>query len=220
MDDYISKPIEPQKLFDTIDRWAKLPMIENKGAISGFPGERVEDASVGETTLESEVPDADVVLDDSIISDWADRLDFSVVDAATDYDERGEEGDEKSVGYTVDVTEAPLDLDNALPRFYNDQEFFIEMLDEFTEHLEGRIKDLNRALEAGDARTMQRLAHNLKGAASNFNAVRLTALAKELEREVALGDLSNAMAVITGIDAEVPRLHDYLRRLKSKHRSK
>lgn len=220
MDDYISKPIEPQKLFDTIDRWAKLPMIENKGAISGFPGERVEDASVGETTLESEVPDADVVLDDSIISDWADRLDFSVVDAATDYCERGEEGDEKSVGYTVDVTEAPLDLDNALPRFYNDQEFFIEMLDEFTEHLEGRIKDLNRALEAGDARTMQRLAHNLKGAASNFNAVRLTALAKELEREVALGDLSNAMAVITGIDAEVPRLHDYLRRLKSKHRSK
>lgn len=62
------------------------------------------------------------------------------------------------------------------------------MLGEFIERMEGRIQDLNRALEAGDAQAMQRIAHNLMGAVSSFNAVLLTALAKELEMEGAQGD--------------------------------
>lgn len=64
-------------------------------------------------------------------------LDFSVVDTVDDYSEVSEEGVEEPA---EDLAESLIDLVEALPRFYNDQEFFIEVLGEFIERMEGEFK--------------------------------------------------------------------------------
>ena len=64
MDDYISKPLEPQELFDTIDRWAQLPAIEIDSVEAGYANERYEDTGEEDTTADVEASDVDVVLDD------------------------------------------------------------------------------------------------------------------------------------------------------------
>jgi HPt (histidine-containing phosphotransfer) domain-containing protein len=106
--------------------------------------------------------------------------------------------------------DAPLELQAALPRFDGDMEFFREMLEEFIDHLPGRVVELRTALGEEDAQKLNRLAHNLKGAAANFNAVQLTEFSKNLELQAKQSDLSNAASLIAGIETEMLCLKSFL----------
>jgi two-component system, sensor histidine kinase and response regulator len=151
MDDYLSKPLEIEELFSTIERWisSEIPSVEN------LPSE-VKPEGIGSISTE------------------------------------------------------PINLEKAMPRFDYDKAFFNEMLGEFVEHLEERIELLRKALSSQNADELARLAHNLKGASANFNAENLNASALELETRSKDGDLSGAEELIARIEAELPRLRDFL----------
>ena len=209
MDDYIAKPLDPQELLAAIDRWGEL--LE-------APGEAGVDAGAVETYLPS-------------TDEWADLLAPSFEGTALDFggalpEELAPAPLETPADQAGPAQQAlpeaalsrleqgsPLDLRSALPRFDSDLAFFREMLQEFIAHLPDRITGMKESLQAQDVVKLNRQAHNLKGAASNFNAGRLTELAKTLELKAEQADLSGGADLIGGIEAELPHLEAFLERM-------
>jgi len=81
----------------------------------------------------------------------------------------------------------------------------------FLEYLPGQIETLHKALDAGDADTLRREAHSLKGSAGNLGALPLSRLCKELESQAAAHDLAAAQNTLAAIDSEAPRLIEALK---------
>jgi HPt (histidine-containing phosphotransfer) domain-containing protein len=102
-----------------------------------------------------------------------------------------------------------------MPRFNNDLGFYIEMLQEFNDHLKERVQELRDALAAGDASLVQRLGHNLKGVAANFGAGELAAAALELETKSRTNDLAEAQGTVDQIETKIPELGAFLEELKN-----
>lgn len=113
---------------------------------------------------------------------------------------------------TTLVKEEPIDIEAAMPRFGGDHAFFLELLSEFVENMDERIKLFRSALERGETKELTRMAHNLKGAASNFNAHPLTNYASELELQAKSGNMTMAKEYIEKIQEEAPRLREFLHR--------
>ncbi len=194
MDDYISKPIQPQALLTALERWmaektasAESPIIEEmdySAPPSAF-GPLSIDADAGlfgegaAVTEKSEHPAAPAFITDQPPKDFA----------------------------------QPLDLQKALPRFNNDREFFNEMCAEFMAHLPGRLEELKNTFEARDLETFTRTAHSLKGLAASFSAEPVTQISAELELLGRQGNLDAAPPLMERLEAESRRLLDYMRDL-------
>ncbi len=196
MDDYISKPLDRQVLFNAIERWAQP--IGVTGKLSKLERREKEDHSVA--------PDAlPLTQNGPAFGESAQPDRFPAPEA-----KRGAApppADSRPSGIP------PLDIEAALPRFSNDRDFFNEMSREFLKNLPARIQEMTDALETVDSASLNRAAHNLKGMSANFSASTLTALAKKLERQSREGDLSEAASIIRQIEAEAARLEKYLAEL-------
>ena len=68
-----------------------------------------------------------------------------------------------------------------------------------------------RQAQAGDASQVHRLAHSLKGTASNFCANDLTGYARSLEEQARDNNLENAQALISRIENEGPQLREFIK---------
>ncbi|MCJ7676573.1 MAG: response regulator [Anaerolineales bacterium] len=115
----------------------------------------------------------------------------------------------------VIATGEPLDREMALPYFGGDQAMFEELLTQFVGHLGDEIARLKATLEAGDANAFARQAHSIKGIAATFCAEALTQAARQLEALGFDNNLDAARPWIEALEAERPKLEDYLRRLTS-----
>jgi HPt (histidine-containing phosphotransfer) domain-containing protein len=107
-----------------------------------------------------------------------------------------------------------VDIDAALPRFYFDRQFFIDMFGEFISILPTQISDLKAAIQKEDIEGLAHLAHDLKGSAANFSANTLRALALELEQAGKANNLEEAQSLIAQMDEQVARLSEYLEKLR------
>ena len=103
----------------------------------------------------------------------------------------------------------PVNIDDALIRFDNDRDFFNEMAEDFVNHLPNRLEELKTCYEKVDAIGVSRAAHNLKGMAATFSARELTKLAERLELGTRHGELHQAEALITEIEAEIKKVCAY-----------
>ncbi len=113
----------------------------------------------------------------------------------------------------------PVELDDALPRFLDDREFFTQMLGEFVAQLPEQIAELQEDARAGDAQALYRHAHTLKGMAVNFSAGRLSGHASELEMDARREELGRAALLITRIERETASLQQYLAALTAEEKS-
>ncbi|MDP3184406.1 MAG: response regulator [Anaerolineales bacterium] len=109
--------------------------------------------------------------------------------------------------------DTPLDLQMALPRFNDDRAFFLELCQEFMAHLPDQIQGMQAALKSGDANTLSRLAHNLKGISANFSAGPLSDLAAQLETLGKQEDLTAAPALLEQVETESDRLREFAKGL-------
>lgn len=150
MDDYISKPIDPQRLLEVVQRWSEPH------------------------TPQKVVP---------------------------------QEADSEEGGHPED---APIKLRAALNRFGGDKEFLKEMLREFLDSLPGLLTSLEKAAKTGDAKTVQRQAHKIKGTAMNLGAQGIADLALHLEGLGPGADLAHAGEMIQDLRAESQHLEEYI----------
>jgi signal transduction histidine kinase/CheY-like chemotaxis protein/DNA-binding LacI/PurR family transcriptional regulator/HPt (histidine-containing phosphotransfer) domain-containing protein len=184
MDDYLSKPIEQQAMFNALDRWAQpdTSLHRSDPEVQDYSGH--PDTFAAESSLESE---------DGLFGETA-----SAKTAAR-----------KSVppAFLAELAnEPPMDIAGALPRFYNDRSFLIEMCRDLLGHMPGRLVDMKKALETNDANTLFRLAHNLKGVSANFNTGPLTHVAAEIEALGKAEDLTYAADLVRQVEIEAERL--------------
>jgi len=139
---------------------------------------------------------------------------FKAIERWTQFPRPAEEAEAEPALATSAPSEDPLDRRKALPFFGGDEAFFDRLLGQFVVNLGGDIEKLKAARASGDAPTFARIAHTLKSVAKTFGADRLSAAAQQLE---ALGfddSLAAAGPFIEVLEAEHPRLRDYLDGLK------
>ncbi len=188
MDDYVTKPIEPQVLFTTLDRWTQ----------SEDPSTQVKTADVQDYSGSADKFKTETNLDfeDGLFGEPASP----------------QPADEKSAEETAPVAplnELPLNISTALPRFYNDRSFFLEMCHELISHMPARLKEMNLALQTKDANNLFRLAHNLKGVSANFSADPLTRATAQLEALGKSEDSAYSADLVKRIELEAERLRQF-----------
>jgi CheY-like chemotaxis protein len=113
----------------------------------------------------------------------------------------------------VPQMDEPVNIELALPRFSDDKNFFIELLTEFTDHLNDRLKEMHRTADSANLGDLVRQAHNLKGSASNFNAEPLTSLAQDIELQARMGNTTSLSSNLSKIANEEPRLREFLSKI-------
>jgi two-component system sensor histidine kinase/response regulator len=111
--------------------------------------------------------------------------------------------------------ESPVDMKDAMNRFDNEQEFFREMLDQFLNLLPGQVKEIEKALASGDAETVQKTAHNIKGSAGTLSARRLYSIVLEMEESGRAGDLSGTVALLEELKSEIGLLAEFASSLEA-----
>jgi histidine phosphotransfer protein HptB len=84
----------------------------------------------------------------------------------------------------------------------DDGALFNELVEIFLRDTPLRLRDIEVALAAGDAIGASRAAHSIKGSGANFGAVRLTAVALQLEQLGKAGDLAALPPLRAALDAE------------------
>ena len=128
---------------------------------------------------------------------WAETLEAkaSPDDAVvSDDDEHGED--------------APLSFDRAaaLERLGGDEELFAEVAELFRSDGPKLLGEIRGAIAAGDAATLKRAAHGLKGAAGYVGGTFAVSAARRLELIGTEGELSLAAEAFRALETEVDRL--------------
>lgn len=101
---------------------------------------------------------------------------------------------------------AAWDNEAALARMEGDRDLLSEIIHLFMSECPRACADLRQALDARDARLLERLAHTLKGSSANISATGVCQAALALEMQARSGELKDAALKIDTIEEELHRL--------------
>jgi signal transduction histidine kinase/CheY-like chemotaxis protein len=96
------------------------------------------------------------------------------------------------------------------PDLGGDPEFLVEVVEAFLGDSPPRIEALKSSLAGGDADTLGRAAHSLKGSSGNFGAARMQALCADIERLARAGQTEALGPLVVQLDVEYERVADRL----------
>jgi len=94
-------------------------------------------------------------------------------------------------------------------------EFMAELVDTFIEEGPGMLAELRAARAEGNVERFRRAAHSLKSNGRTFGAVKLTALARELELKGLDSDPTRDAAGLAALEAEYARAAAELKILRN-----
>ena len=101
---------------------------------------------------------------------------------------------------------AIFDPSQMLQNIGGDQDLLLQLVDLFLERQADMMSQIRQALSLGDAVTVERAAHTLKGTAGNLCAPEVVLAAGRLEAVGRLGTLHDAPAVYAHLEMEMLRL--------------
>jgi len=99
-----------------------------------------------------------------------------------------------------------LNRASILERLDGSQELLTELIQLFSGEAPQLIEAMRIALQHGDMRELERAAHSMKGAASNFSAYRTVSAASQLENDAKNGDSESAKASLATLEGAVEHL--------------
>ena len=155
MDDYISKPVNLEKLEAVLERW--VPEDHGAGAAPGAAPDDSKEPAVLEGTGSS--LDADAIMS---------------------------------------------------LRDLGGNEMLSELARLFVNDTGSNLAALKAAIEKGDADSVKRVVHTLKGSSGNMGATRMAAICSEFKDISALEDLAAAPALLERLEVEFERAHSAL----------
>jgi HPt (histidine-containing phosphotransfer) domain-containing protein len=94
-------------------------------------------------------------------------------------------------------------------------EFVAQLVDTFLEEGQGLLAELRGARVDGDAERFRRAAHSLKSGGNTFGALKLAALARELELKGPDAEPSRDAAALAALEAEFARAAAELKTLRN-----
>ena len=107
----------------------------------------------------------------------------------------------------------PVSIANLREIGGDSDEFIAEIAQMFREDTPPRFEELEACLTRGDAPGLAKVAHSLKGSASNFGAARFRTTAEKLEHLGKSGDLTGAREALDDLRTEFARILDALESL-------
>jgi PAS domain S-box-containing protein len=174
MDDYITKPLEPRRLIETIE--AALSRAESSQNTAG-PQPAIAEGNGNSPTVPAAIAD----------------------------------------GPEVPASETPpVDLAAVLERCMGDAQFLSRIVEQFQTQAASDLEVLQKALAAGDAEEVRRVAHGLKGAAAYMAAQTIFNLSRQMEHCGRGRDLDAASALLMRLQHEVERLNAFLQEQRQK----
>src|SRR4029077_11211472 len=96
-----------------------------------------------------------------------------------------------------------LNRASILERLDGSQELLTELIQLISGEAPQLIETMRNALQHGDMRELERSAHSMKGAASNFAAYGTVSAASQLESDAKNGDSESAKASLATLEAAV-----------------
>jgi HPt (histidine-containing phosphotransfer) domain-containing protein len=106
-----------------------------------------------------------------------------------------------------------LDKASALERAGGDLELLQEVARLFLDEYPKMLAEIRQAIHAGDARTLERAAHNLKGSVGNFGARAAHDAAYRLEVLARMGEMARVSEAYGSLESELSRLRPGLNEL-------
>jgi histidine phosphotransfer protein HptB len=94
-------------------------------------------------------------------------------------------------------------------------EFVAQLVDAFIEEGPGMLAELRRARADGNAERFRRAAHSLKSNGNTFGALKLAALARELELKGLDAESARDAATLAALEAEYARAAAELKALRN-----
>jgi len=110
-----------------------------------------------------------------------------------------------------------VDRDALMTRLDGDGRLLAEIVDLFLQSSPQLMRDIRKALSARDRKGLQRAAHTLKGAVSNFGAQTVWAAALKMEKIGQSGNLSQGRQALSVLEKELGRLRKELVRMAEGH---
>ncbi|MFN8637635.1 MAG: ATP-binding protein [Chloroflexota bacterium] len=99
------------------------------------------------------------------------------------------------------------------PDLGGDPEFLVEVVEAFLSDTPPRLQTVHDSLTRGDADTLSRAAHSLKGSSGNFGAARMQAVCADVERLSRAGQLDTLRPLVDLLDVEYARVASQLEQL-------
>ena len=99
-----------------------------------------------------------------------------------------------------------IDRVSLLERVEGDQELLTEMIHLFQEDAPNLLAAMRDAQQRGDMAVLERSAHSLKGAVSNFSAKAAAAAALQLEQDARNKDAESAKKSLVDVERSVKNL--------------
>jgi len=106
-----------------------------------------------------------------------------------------------------------INYESALDRLGGDTEFLHELLGEMLGQIESDMEMLKEAIGSSDYKSVQRIAHGLKGASANLDITKLFHLFKELEERAEQESIDGAETLINEIQAGTDELRTFISNL-------
>ncbi|MFP4052525.1 MAG: ATP-binding protein [Phycisphaerae bacterium] len=107
-------------------------------------------------------------------------------------------------------SDEPMCMTQAVEEFGGNRELVDSVLKSFLEQVEGQIRVLRSAIDNGDAETLRKEAHKVKGGAANLTAMPLSRSAAELENTGRTGSVDGAEELLEEFRAQFARLREYV----------
>ncbi len=196
MDDYVSKPLQVDKLIGVLKRLAPAPRTAARPVSVG--------AGFGTPPLLGEGLQKSPELSPPLQSPPLTGEGGEPQRAGRGSDRKGSEAEE-----LADDSEPALpvfDAAAALERVDDDRELLVEILELFREQAVASRAQIEDALARRDGPALERAAHSLKGAASNISAEQVREAGLRLEHAGREGDWDTAPAAWADLGQALPRL--------------
>jgi CheY-like chemotaxis protein/nitrogen-specific signal transduction histidine kinase/HPt (histidine-containing phosphotransfer) domain-containing protein len=114
----------------------------------------------------------------------------------------------KRAEHGADSEGSVFDQESMLARLMGDRSLAGIVIDAFLDDAPRQIAALKESLRVGDLHTCGRVAHSMKGAASNVGGVRLRVVASQMEKAADAGDGDAVADRMQRLEAEFSRLKD------------
>ena len=180
----VPKPVDEERLFAAIVQ--ACPAAEEAAPAGGEGGEATSGHAGAVPNAPEDAHVAAAAVDDAASSALASSA--------------AEIADEESV----------FDEAKVLAFVAGDRDFLRSLVDLFVATSPKQLAAIAAAAAAGDARALERAAHQLKGSVANFAAAHAQGLAADLERRGRAGDLAGVPEAVAALEAAVGRLREAL----------
>ena len=104
----------------------------------------------------------------------------------------------------------PIDIEKAIKEFEGDKQFLFEVIEGFTMEVSEQIGTIRKALSCGDAETVRKEAHSIKGGAANITARAASRVAFELEIKGKSRELNGAGEIVDNLEREFETLMKFI----------